>query len=472
MRSFKDLDCLICFKGHPSSECPSRKPEHCADCHAYIINPSDHSSVCGMKRWTFKREVYANLGAKPLYERAIMSFSSSFRVLKNHSWVKMNDGEELCSSPTGAVFRFISNTDLCLLSVGYAPVRIVIVVKDAENESFTKKLMLLTSPQRFLVATDLNHPFDRSAKVSNHTTLVLAVSAIGLSIDINILGKSARSHQLVYDGHQFLIPNELNVSAIAPAPAPASAMLQSFQTAVVLRTDEKTALFCSACHRIHRSNECEQLPMEKCVECHKIVPKESDHLETCSFKWYTSVPIGVYVKLPVIRCDIKMASAFYWQRDHDLQRAYNGLVLASPMADTYFRFVSDHEFELATTGYTRIRVPIVIHEETRSGTTLDEKLILLTSHDRTVVVAKCSRQVSLASVIDDTYLHNTPLALHNQPGGSANLQLTVHGANRREQYHIPFDKAAQKFVVPTQLDVKAYKFLPLEFDAPVPKKKK
>lgn len=475
-------------------------PQHCADCHSYIVNTSDHSTVCGLKGWTYKREVYVNLAAKPLIERAILSFSSSFRVLKNNSWSKGNDGEELCSSPTGAVFRFISNTDLCLLSVGYTPVRIVVVVKDANGECFNEKLMLLTSPQRFMVATDLDHPFNRNANVSTYTTLVLAVSATGLIIDVNTLGKSPRNHKLLYDGHKFVIPDELKVDAITPAPAPAPApamqqpvqntealrneetpvaapaptraMQQPIQNALVLRNEETSALFCSACYRVHRANECDQRPMEKCVECHIIATKDSDHLHTCNFKWYTSVPIAVYVKLPVVRCTVKMDSPIYWQRNQDIQKAYNGLVLASPMADAYFRFDSDRVFELATTGFTRIRVPFVVHQATQTGTTLDEKLILLTSHDRTVIVAKGSRQVSLASVVDDAYLHNTPLVLHNQPGGNPSLTLTVYGVNRSEKHRIPFDQTVQKFVVPAQLDVKTYKFLPLEFDAPVPKKKK
>lgn len=469
----KDLDCLICFKSHASSVCPDRKPEHCADCHVFIVQTSDHTSVCGLKKWSHKNELYGNLVAKPLQERVILNFSSAIRVLKDGNWRKGEDGMELCSSTSGAVFRFKTRTDLCLLSVSYAPVRIVVVVKDDANEEFREKLMLLTSPQRMMVATELDREFDRNAPVSKHTTLVIAVAQTGLVIDVNLFGRTARiSHQLVYREDGFDIPEELNVATITPG-----VMGQQVQNAVVLRTAVRpdAAIFCSACYRVHRTNECGQRPMDRCPECHVAVITTSHHDKACNLKWFTSTAVDVYVKFPVTRCIVTMKSAIYWQHDNQLEVAYQGLVLASPMGDVYFKFISDCKFELMTTGFTRIRVPIVVHETTKveKEAVLNEKLILLTSHDRTLVAAMGSRQVTLETVFDDAFLHNNPLVLHNSPDSDPSLFVKVYGVNNREMSHlIPYKEASHKFEVPDQIDVRSTKFLPFEFDAAVPKKKK
>lgn len=415
--------------------------------------------------------MYANLNVKPLQERCILGFSSPFRFLKDGNWRKGNDGMMLCSSPSGAVFRFSTDSDLSLCTTTYAPVRIIVVVKDDESEMFREKLLLVTSPQRMMVATDLDRPFDRNAHVSMHTTLVLAVAAAGLVIDVNVFGREVRNYQLAYDGNRFNIPYDLNVMGIAPLAMREYEMRNALELRNAPLRD--VATFCSACYRVHFSNECNQRMMDKCPECHIVATKMSEHASQCSLKWFTSTPIDVYVKLPVIRCEITMESPMYWQRGEDIQSVSNGLVLASPMSDAYFKFVSDRKFEMWTTGFTRIRIPIVIHETTRAQEKLTEKLILLTSHDRTIIAAKGSRQVTLTTVLDDAFMHNTPLVLHSQAGGSPSLLIKIHSANHRTMEHrIAYDQYLNKYVVPEQLDVKSHQYLPLEFDAPLPKKKK
>ena len=110
---------------------------------------------------------------KPLQQRLVLGFSSAFRFLKDGNWRKGCDGLELGSSASGAVFRFNSDNELILLSTLYTPVRVVVVVKqfddDGEgvNEVFSEKLLLATSPQlhRMVVATDLDRRFNKNEQV-------------------------------------------------------------------------------------------------------------------------------------------------------------------------------------------------------------------------------------------------------------------------------------------------------------------
>lgn len=266
----------------------------------------------------------------------------------------------LCSSPSGAVFQFSTDSDLSLCTTTYAPVRIIIVVKDDdESEVFREKLLLVTSPQRMVVATDLDRIFDRNAHVSTHTTLVLAVAQTGLIIDVNVFGSNPRNYMLVYNGDRFEIPDGLNITAMAPLIMRENEVRNALELRSAPLRD--VATFCSGCYRVHFSNQCNQRTMDKCPECHVVATKFTEHVNQCNMKCFTSSPIEVYVKIPAVRCEVTMQSPMYWQRGEDIQLVHGGLILASPMSDTYFKFVSDRKFELLTTGFTRIRIPFAYH---------------------------------------------------------------------------------------------------------------
>lgn len=466
------MDCLICFKSHPSSDCPERKPEHCAECHAFIVHSTDHSSVCGSKTWSYSK--YVNLYASQPKERCILGFSVPFRFLTNGNWRKGNDGLELCSSQSGAFFRFKGESDLSLLSTSYAPVRIIVIVKDkvGENEVFREKLLLLTSPQRLMVATDLDRPFDGA--ISPHSTLVLAVGATNLAIDITVFPPASpvRSHHLLYDGTRFVIPDDINVMT-SIAPTDATNVLRT-SNALVLRSDTgNVAAFCGACYGVHRSNECNQRILEKCPECHVPVTCFGDHAPQCHIKtWYVSDPVGMYIKLLASRCVIAMQSSMHVQLGDNIEKARAGLVLVSPMSDTYFKFVSHSQVTLLTTGFTRIRIPIIIHEVSQGGHEIwTEKLVLLSSHDRTMVAAKGSRQVSQRNVLNG-FEHNTPLIIHVINSENPSVAITLYSAGQTLTHEIPYNRRDKKYTVPSQINITSQQFVPMEFDAPTPKRKK
>lgn len=130
-----DSGCVICYGSHASSDCPERGEQHCPDCHALILEVVDHTSVCAQKGWVFKK--YANLYAKPLKERLIISTSSPFRYLKNACWQKPEDQLELYSPGNGAFIQFKSSHDISLSTTRFEPIRIVVVVKQKEGNAET-----------------------------------------------------------------------------------------------------------------------------------------------------------------------------------------------------------------------------------------------------------------------------------------------------------------------------------------------
>lgn len=213
------MDCLICFERHSTSDCLERKPQNCPDCHNFIRRFSDHSLVCGMKRWTF--QPYKHLYATPPFVRVIIGCNSPIRFLYDGNWRKPFFGEDLYSPESGAIVRFKNENDICLLSRGFAPIRIAFVVK--ENANFAVKLMLSSSFDRFIVAEDLDEPFDRSMAEKNHqwkTTLIVAMASTD-DLRVNVMAlppqKPERLHELIFDAvlKKFRIPVDL---ASTPSP--------------------------------------------------------------------------------------------------------------------------------------------------------------------------------------------------------------------------------------------------------------
>lgn len=207
-----DTDCIICFEDHSPMQCPDRTPKHCSGCHYVIKHLTDHSTVCNNKQWSF--QPYKNLYVSPPLERFMVSCNSPVRFLYDGDWRKAFDGSELYSPETGAIVRFTNEKDFSCLTRKFAPVRIAVVVK--EQSRFMVKLMILTSRDRYLVAVNLNEPFDRHAVKANFqwkTTLILAIQSTNLCVTMltTPLRKSVGRHELRYDesDEKFFIPDEL-----------------------------------------------------------------------------------------------------------------------------------------------------------------------------------------------------------------------------------------------------------------------
>lgn len=212
-----DMDCLICLENHSTIDCPDRKPQHCPSCHIYIKQLTDHSSVCGMKLWSY--QPYKDLYAAPPLERMIVSCNSPFRFLYNGDWRQPFDGQEMYSPESGIIIRFKNVNDFSCLTCAFAPVRIAVVVK--EGSRFVVKLMLLASRERFIVALPLNEPFDRHAKKEWSPTLVLCTPYINdlcLSVMITPPRRLAELHELKYDSSTkgFIIPDQIEMTEAQP----------------------------------------------------------------------------------------------------------------------------------------------------------------------------------------------------------------------------------------------------------------
>lgn len=209
----RDTDCSICFESHVTVDCPERKPQNCPSCHLLIKRLSDHSAVCGTKQWFFRP--YEELYATSPLDRAIIGCNSPIRYLSEGTWRKPFDGEELYSLETGVLVRFKSVNDFCLLTRAFAPIRIAVVVR--ENSNFVAKLMLLSSVNRFIVAADVNFPFDRNTANAQYlwkTTLIVAMASaddLRLSVVAIPPRKPARRYELIFNRStgKFNIPQEL-----------------------------------------------------------------------------------------------------------------------------------------------------------------------------------------------------------------------------------------------------------------------
>lgn len=498
-----DTDCLICCGSHHSKECSERKPEHCEDCHAFINNCSDHTSVCSQKTWIFKK--FEKVYAKPVHERCIIAMNTPFRLLKDGCWRKANEGMEMISPEIGAFFSFKSDRDLSFSTSSFVPMRIIIVVKD-KSGIFAEKLMLLTCKKQVIVATEVNKAFDRIAAKGTHewcTSLILAVSAIdNPSITINVFptNKPVRKHDILYDLEEdkFYIPEDLSIAFIqhtsndmyhcGPEMFKPQLNQQSIDGAQCLELIERSRIVAPnrqrkietrntntntvdcLCYGAHHSTECGQRKLTKCFECHTPVNNTKDHAHNCGVKnWFLSRYTDVYVKIPAIRCIISFQTPIYFQLNGRLYMAGPEMKLLSFAADSYFKFESNKKVILSTTGFSRIRIPIIIQETNGSVISNMEKLVLLTSHDRTIVAAKGSRHVNYQNVLND-FEHNTPLVLYAL-SKDAGVSIDVYSSGGMiNSYQIAYSKATKKFEVPRDLDVKSTIFSLKEFDAVIPKR--
>lgn len=475
-----DTDCVICYGSHHPSECAERSEKHCPECHNLILQLADHTSVCASKAWIYKE--YANLYATPLKERFIISTSAPFRYLKNMCWRKPEDDEMYSSN--GAFVRFKSERDISLSTTRFAAIQIMIVIKQKQSnntDTFDAKLLLFTTKKALVLAGNLDQKFDRntSFEYERDISLIIAVPAEDdPCVKINIFpSKSpAREYCLRFDisKKMFCIPNGLNsVSDDCHDIYQDDDVVQP-QLGHHFNTNQQLA-HCRDIDNPEIANVTHPIntrQLEKCFECHATIHSAVDHVETCGAKdWFISKPTSVYVKCPVIRCEIHFKSQPKVNFKGDAINVQVGMKFFSSMADVYFKFESSTKVILLTTGFTRIRLPIVVAIKKGSTTIFMEKLVLITSQDRTIVAAHSSRQVDESSVLNQ-FEHNTPLVFIIPSKQDAKLTVNIHSAGPKVDVHeIEYHDRVGKYVVPDILDIKSTAFVPKPFDAKLPLKK-
>lgn len=501
-----DSGCLICLGSHDSNDCVERLPQHCRECHVFIRHASDHAQLCENKSWV--HNMYHDLYVQMLKERCIISFNSPFRFLHDGTWRKGIEDLEMFSPATGAFFRFKTDSDLSLYTTRYEPIRIIVVVKEQDG-TFREKLLLLTSRRRLMVAKQLNGLFDRAKAKNtfeNNTTLILVISAQDnprFTVNVLLPNNTIRQYEVQYSNatEKFDIPEGLDITFLLNVlnttdmftrqtnmnepsvihqkhdlqVAVRTHTLESIPQNRVLNVEEPNiGTDCVVCYGAHHSKACQQRKKSNCFECHGLAQTIDEHAESCSVKnWFISEPIGAYIKIPAVRCAIEFKSAFYILFGGKLQRPTNGMNLISFMADVQFKFASDSKVILCTTGFTRLRVPIFIANGNDDSTTgYTEKMVLMTSHDRTIIGVNGSRFVKPMIVPDDNK-HNTPLIFVIPSDYNTNISVQVHSSGRNiENFDIAFDSAKKKFQLPEELKATSRSFTPKMFDAVLPKKQR
>lgn len=456
-----DSDCLICLGSHGSKECEERKLQHCADCHMFIRYSSDHSPVCGNKQWVY--DVYDKLYASTPLVRCNIGFNCVFRFFQNKIWHKPCEDIDAYSTTSGILFRFKSDKDLSLLSNEFVHGRILVVVKDTDG-AINEKLVLMTSKAKMMVATLIDKPFDRVAAEHTYgadTSLILAVSGdCNPVITISLFPKSglARHHELRYDSttKSFQIPFELTIDAANPV-----AMTTKSCDTVAVYTNFQQSL---------KAASGQQNTDERCFECHVPVQRIEDHMQECGAKWFISRNRNVYAKIPTIRCVIRFETPPRLFMNRKFKEIESDGIYFSPMSDTFFKIEKNGTIQLLTTGFTRIRIPIIVEIMNGALKTFKEKMVLVTSQDRTIVCAKDNRNMDPANGIV-MCKHNTPLMVCiGNTNTTVKLEVHSRGANLRV-FEIPYRAGQNGFQIPSGLDISSKVFNLDHFDADLPEKK-
>lgn len=443
-----DTDCCICFESHPSIDCPERSQRNCPDCHMLIKRFADHAPFCGMKTWIY--EPYLGLYAGSLEERAVIGCNNPMRFYYEGSWRKFVVGTEMYSAECGVVFRSKTDNDFSIMTTSFAPIRIMVVVR--ENGTFFTKLLLLSSRGKFFVAKPMNELFDRGTAKAKHTwktTLILAIGStesLCLSIMVVPLQNAPRIYEMNYYKltNQFDIPHDINLGNLDIA--------------------NSNCVFCYGAH--HNNSTCKKF-LSKCFDCHVVIEKKQDHAEACSVsELFNSVFVDVYAKIPAVRLVLSFGAKIGILSNGSMMQANTSTEFFSGMADTLFTFESPSKVVIKTTEFTRIRIPIVIQE---SNNRYIEKLVFMTSHDRTVIVAPGSRVVNNANILND-FKHNTPIALF-VTGQNFDISVTAHSGGNIFMSEVVFDRISKKYKIPQELYVKSNNFVAKIFDANLPFKK-
>lgn len=353
------------------------------------------------------------------------------------------------------------------MSNAFAHARILVVVKDASGE-FQQKLVLMTSKARMLLANPINEPFERSTAVRTQTdtSMILAVSSESNPvISISVFPKSgvSRHSDIRFDSatKTFLVPDELKIST-------AMSVVASAQQCTTI------AVYQNFTRSFEVAIEQQQQQNDRCHECHIPVKSVEDHAEKCGAKWYVSQRVGVYVKVPVIRCALQIEQPIRILMNGKFVDIKRDGTYFSAMADTLFKITTAGTIELFTTGFTRVRIPIIVEEMIGSAITYKEKMVLMTSCDRSIVCLNGSRYIDAKNALD-CFKHNTPLVLCIRGNAGTAIKVEVHSSGADiNRYEIPLvkdGKGENRFKIPGELDIASKGFTPKSFDADLPQKK-
>lgn len=225
---------------------------------------------------------------------------------------------------------------------------------------------------------------------------------------------------------------------------------------------------CLQCYDAHHGKFCRRR-FERCFECHVPAQEKSDYASNCSVSsWYCSEAyVDMYVLVPVVRATIKFDKPVHYVFDRAFVAAVEGAQLFSGMADVLVEFASPLEITIATTGFTRVRLSIIVRE--RNGLVM-ERLVFLTSQDRTIVAAHSARLVNPQNLLQDVE-HNTPLVLYFTDG-CPKVSIDVAGnSGRKFDIGVMATANGHRFDIPEDLDIKSRTAMPNLFDAEFPSKK-
>lgn len=104
------------------------------------------------------------------------------------------------------------------------------------------------------------------------------------------------------------------------------------------------------------------------------------------------------MKIPAVRAEITFQKSVNFFLNGKFTEALPGMDLFSAMADVQLKFVSRTTLELKTTGFTQIRLPVAVKEQKGPSETYTERIVFMTSGDRTLVAANSSCVVHQSSI--------------------------------------------------------------------------
>lgn len=320
-----------------------------------------------------------------------------------------------------------------------------------------------------------------------------ATDKSGFIVSVYPKNEAARQYRLNYDSitRTIVIPSGLLINRAASTDifgndsAPVHARMeygsnigaQSLQLANIQLEMRKPKLAtahdhvipdgnCQTCFGAHHSNGCGSSLVKSCFDCHLPTFKYTDHANNCSAKWYTSEQTNAYIQIPSERCVLTFKAPIQVLLDGQLKMAQKGLGMFSAMSDSYFKFESDRQMKVLTTDYSRVRIPVIA----KDGNHVIEKLVVMTSYDRSLVVAKGSREVG-----DDPlgeYKYNTPIVLYFADQ-AADIDIEVHSEGGvKTNHNIEYIVGQNRFTIPKELDLKKKGDGSRKSDAPMPLKMK
>lgn len=314
-----------------------------------------------------------------------------------------------------------------------------------------------------MIAIPIDMLFDRANAKHTHqgdTSLILTVPGECnpvISISLFPVNGEARHNDIRFDNatQTFAVPHELKIEAAMPT----------------VNAAEHCTTVAQFQHNFTRSFEeavIQQQQNDRCFECHVPAKRVDDHAEKCGSKWYISRYQDVYVKMPAVRCVLRLNQPVRILKNGNFIDVQIDSIYFSPMADTLLKISAVGTIELLTTAFTRIRIPIVI-----DGETLKEKLVLVTSADRTIVCANSARICDPKNAVGQ-FKYNTPIVLGIVGNVNTVVKIELHsrGAIVRH-YDIPlvFKDRNSRFEIPQELDIGSNAYNAASFDADIPQKK-